>query len=332
MKKDVTLQDIAFASGVSIATVSRVLNQKESVSAKTQKKVLRAVGMLGASDYLLPETADAPPKLIAVILSDATKLFAYDVLSGIQKVAYQHGYETIIMQHSSADASYDRLVKYIKGGVVDGVITLTFSYITKTFVQNFDSLIPLVQCTEYDPALPYPYVSTDDYLAAYKAVSYLISAGYKKIALFNSSTSLSHGFLREKGYLQALEDHNIVFDPKLMYNLNQMTFEIAQATAKDIFRTQDIPEAFFCTNDNYAAAIIQVANTFNIKVPQDVAVLGFDNTEIAKMTVPAITTVNQNREALGAASAQLLINMIHGKQPLSMGTFLEGELIVRSST
>lgn len=329
----VTIQDISRHANVSIATVSRVLNKKGNVSPALEARVTQVSKELG---YKQAESLQPPvnrPKLIAVLVPSLTNPFYNDILDGIQDTAANHKYHMVVLQSKTEVFGYDsQLAEFLNSNVVDGLITLEHAYLLQELYSTLRPGQAVVQCCEYDESLPYPYVAIDDFRAAYNAVSYLATTGRKRIAFLNSSTRTLYGKKREAGYRQALEDLNLEMDPRHCYHLNAIEFNVAFSAALKMLSSENPPDAVFAVSDIYAVAAIRAARKLGMRVPGDVAVVGFDNIELAAVNEPPLTTVNMPRYEIGSTAATTLFGIIKKRPPLSSGMLLETELVVRGST
>ena len=327
----VTINDIAKASGVSIATVSRVLNRSCNVSEEIEKRVLKAVEEM---DYKMPSSHKnrRSKKLVAVILPRLSNPFYNDILDGIQDTAAHSHYSMIVTQSKSEYDFRGSTAYFLRSHIMDGLITLEHANWIRSVATMIDPDLPVVQCCEYDDTLPYPFVAIDDYKAAFNAVSYLYSTGRRRIALFNSTTLSLYGRKREQGYIDALATQGIALDVQLIYHLGTIDFHVAFSAAHELFTSNKRPDAIFAVSDVYAVATTRAAQRLGVRIPRDVAVVGFDDITLALMNDPPLTTVSQPRYDIGRTACTTLLNIIEKRQTPSSGIFLESELIVRGTT
>lgn len=331
----VTIHDISREAQVSIATVSRVLNKKGNVSKEVEARVLEAAKKL---NYTFTKAAPAAesakrPKLIAVLLPGLSNPFYNDILDGIQDVAAKNKYNLIVMQNKIDSMSYDsELPRFLNSNLVDGLITMMYATHLKTLSTLIDPQVPVVQCCEYDEELPYPYVAIDDYQAAYNAVSYLGGIGRKRIAFLNSTSHSQYGRKREQGYRDAMRDLGLPVNENQVYHLNLVDLNVAFSASLKMLSDKNCPDAIFTVSDIYAIAASRAARRLGLRVPQDVAIVGFDNIDMASMNEPPLTTVNQPRYEIGSTCCATLLGIIKKRPPMANGLLLESELVVRSST
>ena len=187
-------------------------------------------------------------------------------------------------------------------------------------------------CSEHCEDYNISFVSIDDIAAAQKATQYLISTGRRKIAMMNSSTQFKYARHREKGFRLALEEAQIIPNEDWILHLSTMSYGLAMANAMHILSQPDRPDAIFAASDVYAIGVIKAAHKLGLNVPDDLAVVGFDNIEISTMTEPSITTIKQPSRQIGFQSCELLVEQIVNPNADPRQITLETELIVRDST
>lgn len=328
----VTIKDISAAAGVSIATVSRVLNHKGNVSKDVEQRVMEAAKKLHYPLMGSASRALQDPRLIAVIVPSLSNPFYNDILDGIQDVATRNKYNLIIAQTKSSQTMVATIPRFLRGNLIDGLISMEYATNMRALLEQASPDLPVVQCCEYDVTLPYPYVAIDDAQAAYNAVSYLTNIKRKKIAFLNFSWRSLYGKKREEGFRRAMEDNDLPIREDWIYHLNSIDFNVAFSAAQKLLSAEDRPDAIFSISDIYAIAVIRAARRLGLRVPEDVAIIGFDNIEISLMSDPPLTTVSQPRYEIGSAACSTLFGMIKKRPPLSRELLLESELIVRSST
>lgn len=328
----VTIKDLARDSGVSVATVSRVLNQNGYVSKDSEQKVRDSIQRLGYNKSQYVEQEDL--KVIAVLLPWFSMNVHSTVIEGIQDVAEAAGYSMIAMQTTQNRRTNNLLPSLLSRDLVKGVVAFLFPQYIENFSNSFRPGLPLVQCGEYSDDLNYPYVSVDNYQAAYNAVSYLHSTGRRKIALLNYSLDATFSAKRETGYFAALQDLGLPVRPEWIYNLKLSTFNYNQAfsAAQDILSQEDRPDAIFATSDTCAMAVLRAANKLGISVPKELSIIGFDNSDNSIISDPPLTTIRQPYYEMGRTACSTLIALIEGHENHIPRIFMDTELVVRGTT
>ena len=324
---------LAKLANVSTATVSRVLNGKSNVSEETRNKVLALAEELNYTpNHPARIFSQAPTKRILVTANTLSNRFFATVLEGIQNLASLNGYDVFLSPLQNPHTNELRGLLPFKQHCVDGLIVVSSSPSYFRALDEFPPDAPIVQCSEYDASLPFPYVAVDNYISAKKAVQYLISLGHKKIGLFNRTATLLHAQERERGFYATMEECGLPINPRWIVHVNSAVFETAYSAARNLLMNDERPTAVFATSDSYAAAVIHAANALGLRVPEDLSVIGFDNIVISTLVRPTITTISQPQQQIGELSCSLLLNMLNDIPVLEKKNFLETEILVRQST
>jgi LacI family transcriptional regulator, repressor for deo operon, udp, cdd, tsx, nupC, and nupG len=332
-RDEVSIADVAERAGVSVATVSRVLNGHTNVRQPTREKVLAAVA---ASGYRINELArnlrTAESRLLLTVIPDFGNPFYAAIVRGIDSVARQNGYYTLLCD-TGADPSRERsYFDLLRGRRADGAICLDPAAVQKALAEEASSL-PWVACCEFDPDAPVPYVGIDNRLAAGDVVRYLIGNGHTRIALINSGHGYLYGRQRLAGYLDALRDAGIDANPAWHIELDSLDYEVGaraalQLTALD---TGQRPTAIFAVSDTLAIGVMNGIRSAGLRVPDDVAVVGFDDIAVAAHVDPPLTTVAQPMQTLGEKAAELLIKRLRDPAAHVPGVLMPHRLIQRRS-
>lgn len=324
ISQNITINQIAEKAGVSIATASRVINQPRTVKEETRNRVLLAMKELNC------QIKRNTNKILLASFTDFVNPFYSQCIAGMQIAAKRRGYQLFLQQIENAEnpSSYDDL---INSKLFQGVI---FCHNIPSG-ETFDSLrikYPIVMCSQYNKDEDIPYVVVDDYNSAKNAVNYLLSVGKKRIAFINSSKNYSYSPLREKGFRDALKASGNPVNDNWIIHLTDIDFNVAFSVATTLLSSCDKPDAIFCASDVYACAALKAAHTLHLSIPEDVAVMGFDNVNLTTMTVPTISTVSQPTYQLGYQSCNLLVDQIEGNPVPNQKIVLATEIVVRSST
>jgi len=331
VNEGLTYQEIAKETGVSISTVSRILTGSAKVTAATSQKVLHFFDKNNYDMALMrSKKVGHAGGLIIFNVPSMTNPFYSPIAGGARATATNYGYNLLINEEHINNNTIDSFISLIKRVKAVGLI-ITNS-VPEMLLKKLVAVVPLVQCCEYNENVNLPYVSIDDYAAAKTVMTYLFSQGRKNIVLINGPIQYKYARYRLKGYLESLKKSNILPDPSLVIQTPEINYDIAYSEVITFLRNGKHPDAFFCVSDVYAAAVIKAGKRLGFSVPKDFAVIGFDNIEIASMTYPTITTVNQPKHQLGASSCELLIEQIANSQVPVRNILLETELIIRESS
>jgi len=333
-KPQITIKDIARALNISPSTVSRALKNHPDISQDTKDLVNKY-----AKDFnYKPNTLALSLRMsknntIGVIIPEIVHYFFSSILSGIEQIANAEGYNVIICQ---SDENYEKEVRNTKALVatrVSGVLASLAKHTTNYdhFQDIIDSDIPLVFFDRICIGLNTDRVVVDDYAGAFAAVEYLIQTGCKRIAFYSSPFHLEISKNRKNGYMDALRKYNLPVDESLIRVCD--TREEAIIITPEILDRPNRPDGFFAINDHCAAGILYATKLAKLKVPKDVAIMGFSDGELAKACDPMLSTVEQHGFEIGKHAAKLLIDKINGEtQGQYSNKIVKTNLIIRGTT
>lgn len=329
MAKKATLTQISQAAGVSIATVSRVLSGKEPVAHGTRQRVLRAIRDL-EFDAGLQSSVPHGGSILALV-PDFYNPFYAGIIEGVQQTARASGYELLLIPTGDNYASASVLSGMLRREGCSGVLWLS-STPGPELLAAVGRVVPMVMVCEYPEEFPVSYVSVDDVSAAYRAVSYLISTGCRRIGMVNCASRYKYARSRLEGYRQALADADLPFDPDRYASIPSIDYTLAYSAALQVLHTEPAPDAVFAASDVLAAAVINAAGSMGLRVPEDVSVIGFDNVMTSQVARPSITTIAQPSLQLGQQACSILVEKIQTPDLPDRHILLNTELIIRGST
>ncbi|WP_332698381.1 LacI family DNA-binding transcriptional regulator [Halalkalibacter lacteus] len=307
-----TIKDVAKKANVSIATVSRILNEQKGYSAKTKERVLEAIKELGYQPNAVARgLINKRTQTIGILFPDVSSMFSSNILKGIEEVAHNRGH-SIVVCHTGE--SGNRMMKYLQllnEKRVDGII-FTSAVITEEYYKTLKEMkIPVVLVATQSYRFPLPYVKVDDKHAAYSAVSYLIEKGHREIGMISGDMADEiAGRPRVEGYKQALEDHGISFDEKKIVSTPGFSFENGSGMLPKLLKQKKDITAVFAASDELAVSAMSDAFEMGIHVPEELSIIGYDNLKIAEMAIPPLTTLAQPLYEMGKLSAELLLDML----------------------
>ena len=324
-----SIQKIAQLAGVSVATVSRVLNNSDTVKAKNRERVLQAIKESNYQPNLLArQLRTARSSMILVMVSNIANPFCAEVVKGIEEAAEKNGYR-ILLCNSGSDIERSKSgLRLLTGKMVDGIITMdAFSKLPELTTVIGDA--PWVQCAEYADAGAVSCVGINDVDAAEHAVRYLAAQGRQRIALINHDLSYKYARLREQGYKNVLQSQGLAFQAvEYASDLSAAAGKLAMQT---LLAMNPRPDAVFAVSDSLAAGAIRAIEQAGLKVPEEIAVVGFDGTELAEMVSPQLTTVQQPSREIGARAVELLLNKIDNPDVPPERVMLDWRFISRAS-
>lgn len=323
-----TILDVAARAGVSVATVSRVINGSGTVSEKTVKKVMDSIDELSYN----PNSAARNLKvkkagLIIVILPSISNTFHTKVVRGMEDAGRASGYNVLLCTTGGDKSRETTYLDMVKSRQADGVIFLS-STLTADELNTFGKNYPAVLACENKNDANIVYVGVNDFNAAYDMTTHLIDIGHKNIAMISAKNSGSPR-LRELGFKKALERNNI--SPAAIVYGNYVYDESYEASLSLLKENPEI-SAIFAISDIMAIGCTKACHTLGLKVPEDVSIAGFDNITFSQMLNTELTTVSQPRYQIGQSAMQLLIEQIEKGIKKQNSIYLEHSLVIREST
>ena len=330
----VKIEDVARAAGVSVATVSRVLNEQGGVLPQTQERVRKAVEALHYEPNLSARNLRRNESRIILILApNFSNPYYSNVLSGICDVSRNLGYSTLIYNTYDSNALDEPLVTSLfQKNRADGMITLAVNKDDR-WLAKYAGKYPLVQCSEYVEDTVLPHISVDNRLAASESVAQLIAQGHTRIGIVTSANRYLSSENRLRGYLDALDAAGIAKDDALIaYASADYSFASGKQAARDLLSLPEPPSAIFCVSDILALGVIAAAGKMGLQVPWDLSVTGFDDVDYTTMFHPYLTTVAVPCYELGRSSMLLLYDHIQQKPGAQQAVYLPHQLVQRETT
>lgn len=307
------ISDVAKLAGLSVSTVSRVINNQKYVSEDKREAVLKAMKELNYQ----PSTAARQlrgqnSKIIGVIVPRITNPFFSYLVDEIQRVAYKNDFQIMIFQSNEDKEKETSFLKLLSRKQIDGVIMCALEN-NEAFIESFTHYGPVILCNERFESGVLPTVSLDQMKGAYMGTKYLLDIGRRKIAyctggLFDDSGKDKD---RNSGFYQALTESGLKVNPEWIF-VDQHTISDGKDIARKIAAMKtNPPDAIFTGSDEVAAGFIIEAQKLGLAVPEDIAVMGFDDQPLAELTTPGITTVRQPIQELGRQTVELMINILN---------------------
>jgi len=325
------IKEVARYAGVSVATVSRVLNDSPNVKSETREKVFSAIKELGYQPNLLGRNLRRTrTNLVLVLLPSIANPFYAAIVKGIEDVAHNNGYN-IMLCNTESNVERERLyIRLLKNKLADGVIFLA-PQISADELTELSLKYPVVQCCEYRENAGVSHVSIDNFMAAYEATKHLIRLGHKKIGLLSSDNDFISTKQRENGYRKALEEYRIMLN-KIWLGFGDYGYNSGYDYGSKLLGNDDRPTAVFAISDLMAIGVIKAAADKGITVPDDLSVVGFDNISYAYMHTPSLTTISQPRYDIGEAAMKLMLAHINEPDYPPCSLILKHQLVLREST
>jgi len=331
----VTIKDIARELGVSPSTVSRALKDHPDISPATRHQVKELVEKLKYKPNAVALSLRSRRSyIIAVVVPEIVHYFFSSVISGIEDVAIDAGYNVMIFQSNEKYEREVHIAQLLASNQVDGVL-VSISKTTKNFSHLRELIndgLPLVFFDRACEEIEADKVVVDDFIGAFNAVEHLIKTGCRRIAHFGAPQHLQIGYQRKRGYISALEKHRIEPDEALMVKCD--THDEALKLTPEIMRLDNPPDAIFAVNDLTAAGALKALKQMRFRIPEDVSIIGFTNGMVATVTDPGMSSVDQHASDLGKTAMEMLLNRIDAPElthPAITKTIFT-ELVLRGTT
>lgn len=334
--KEVTIYDIATALDISIATVSRALQNDPVVSEKTRKKIFDLSAQMGyRQNHFARNLRQQQTYTIGIMVHELKSSFITSVLSGVEKITTEAGYDLIITHSSESYIKEIANAKNLFNKRVDGLIaSLAFDTVNLDHFKPFtDKGVPVMFFDRVEQNGNNTVVIIDNAKCGYQATQHLIEQGCTRIAHVTSSLKRNVYSQRFKGYQEALFDKGIPFDESLLV-VNDLSEKAGIAAAIEILKMNPLPDGAFITNDFVAAVCMRTLKEHGINIPADIAIVGFNNDAIGKLIEPTLTTINYPGTDMGEIAARNLINHLKGISDIHLTNtiIVRTELIVRNSS
>ncbi len=342
MDKKPTIVDVAERAGVSIKTVSRVINNERHVSADTRVRVRKAVTELGfeaneSARGMRSSQGQEKSWVIGQLYGDPGGLYTSDIQVGLLGRCRYFGYHLVIEELDYRSPDFERRTRALLRRLrLDGAV-LTAPLTDNDALQMVleESGVPFVRITPLGENRHIPSVRIDEQRAAYQLTQHLIALGHQRIGFLKGLFNHAGTHLRYAGFEQAMTEVGLAIDPSLV-ETGDFRYFTAIACANRLLSRADPPTAVFASNDEMAAAVIKVAHERDFKLPEDLSVVGFDDIPTAEMVWPALTTVRQPVMNMGAAAGDLLFDRLSAAsglwpQPVPH-LVLQHDIVLRGST
>jgi LacI family transcriptional regulator len=323
-----TIHDVARVAGVSVATVSKVINGRYGVAEATHNRVMSVVDQLGYESSLVASSLRRSRTNVIGILVVDFEPFSTELLKAIAAANSGSGYELLAYAGPNADEKRQgwelRSLSRLAGTLIDGAIIVTPTVLMP------NTSIPVVAIDPHTGQGGQSMVSSDSVAGARAATDHLVALGHRRIAHIRGRIDLESARLREEGYRDSLAAAGIPFDPELVRDGNYRGPESDEA-ARELLRRADRPTAIFAANDLSAIRVLSVAAELGIRVPEDLSVIGFDDIPEAAKARPPLTTMAQPMGEMGEHALRMLLQLLSGDS-VAQHLHLQAELVVRATT
>lgn len=326
-----TISEVAKIAGVSVATISRVLNGSPLVSEKTARQVRRIIKELDYHPSVVARSLSCSrSRMMLALVPHISNPFYSEIVHAINEVAHAHGYNLLLSETNTVRSREDAFFSMLKQKIVAGIVSLDPAVSPDNLIK-YGAKYPIVQCCEVKESVDLPCVTVDDEGAAFDAVSYLVATGCQRIALVNASGAFGYARLRRAGYVRALMESGIRVDPGLM-----LEYRIGEDSGAEIARRllalDPLPDGVFFVSDLVAVGAQRALIDAGLRIPDDISLFGFDDIDLARICTPMLTTVAQPTALIGHTAGEMLFALMEGKPLPERRVVLGYELMKRQST
>ncbi len=325
-----TIKDVARLAGVSVGTVSNVLNRPRRVSPQTRAKVEWAIAQLGfRPNKVARALISQRTNTVGMIVPDAANPFFAELLRGVEDVLGERDYAVIFGNSDNSASKERRYITALRERRVDGMIAVTATDADAEEIRALGEEIPMVIVDRQISGWEGDCVLSDNRLGMTLAVDHLVSLGHRRIALIDGDLRLFTARERYAGFLDGLARHGL--EPAVV-SFGSFTFDSGYSQMAALLRGDPLPTAVCAANDLLALGAIAAILDAGLRVPQQISIVGYDDIIFARVSSPGLTTVRQNARAMGAEAARLMLERLEGRRSGPKRVILEPELVVRQST
>lgn len=339
MFKSYTIKDIAKALGLSTSTVSRALNGSYEIGTETKKLVLEYAEKINyRPNPIALSLKEQKSHSIGVVVCEVANNYFSQAINGIESIAYNSGYHVIITQTHESSAREAANVQHLMSRHVDGLLISLSAETTDTSEYKYlhEKGFPIVFFDRIANDVDTHRVTLNNFKGAFEATELLINSGFTKIAHITSTNNLLISRERFEGYKAALDKYNIPYSTEYIQYCDHggMLLEEVETAVKQLMDLPNRPDAIFSTNDRITTSCIPVLKKMGYRIPGDIALAGFTNSDVAESFDPPLTVVRQPAFMMGQLATEMLIKTIESKKPIYEYTTqqVETELIVRESS
>lgn len=324
-----TLKDIANATGYSLSTISYVLNGKKKVKPETYTRIMDAVKRLNYHPNQLARGLKMKRTCsIGVIVPDISNEFFPEILKGIDEVAHKKGYNIFLCNTDNDNSLEKECIDMLISKDVDGIIFIGSA--NSQVLEYSDITVPVV-LVDRRIGNTYTSIVTDNYLGGYMATEHLIKGGHKNIILLSGSPTIPNFFERIRGYMDALSKNAIPYTEENVV-ICDCSISGGYNAIMELCRKNLHPDAVFAASDMVALGALRSFRDNGLRVPEDVALIGFDDIALASHTIPSLSTISQPKVDMGKNAAEKLFSQIFSKEKIVEHIVLEPTLVIRETT
>nr|WP_311289772.1 LacI family DNA-binding transcriptional regulator [Paenibacillus glycanilyticus] len=324
-----TIYDVAKEAGVSIATVSLVINGKGKISEERREEIRQIMARMGYKPSMIASALTGKKTYaLGLLVPDISNPFFAEIARAVEDEGQRHGYSVFICSTDNKDEKALHYAALLQQKNVDGVIISTGMKDLSVLNPLLQGGVPVALLAREFPSVEVPSVVVDDYAGGAAAAEHLILLGHSRLAVLAEQDSISSSRERVKGFRQTAEAAGLVLEPLFVVSCGHND---GKDRAMELLQMKDRPTAIFCCNDLLAIGALRAAKELGLRIPQDCSIIGFDDTVLASVTDPPLTTVAQPIEQMGQRAVQLVVRRIGQPGEVSERVVLAPSLTIRQS-
>ena len=327
-KSTITIQDVAREAGVSVSTVSRVINEKDDVAPDTREHVLAVIQNLGYTSNLAARSMRSlKNNLIGLVVPDIGFPYSIEIMKGINRAIAESPFDLLLyttgdVRKTGSTSHEQHYVSLLNNSITDGVI------IVASAASHFITNAPIIAVDPHHINPSYPSVQGTNYQGAVEMMTYLLGLGHRRIAFICGRPEIGSAGRRLQGYIDTLKNFGVNVDEQLIAP-GDFTTETGHKRALKLLRLDKPPSAIFAANDQSALGVYQAAEELGLSVPDDLSIVGFDN--ISEAQYVGLTTMDQSLSEMGFVATQMLLKLVNN-EPVEAQTFkMPTKLVERHS-
>jgi DNA-binding LacI/PurR family transcriptional regulator len=325
-----TIYDVAREAGVSIATVSKVINKAGRISDKTRQRVYKIMDDLNYQPSVVASALTGKrTNTLGLLIPDLANPFFAEIARSIEDRAQELGYSVVMCSTDNNTNKERKYITLLRQKSIDGFIMASGVQEEKILKELIEEKVPIALVSQEITSLGIDSVTVDDFLGGYEVTQHLLKLGHKQIAVLAQDERSSRE--RVRGYRQALTDSELTVDESLILVADSITKD-NDVRAGQLFDREERPTAIFACNDMLAISALQAARERGIIIPSELSLVGFDNTIMARIVDPPLTSVAQPIHDMGRRVVDILVSKVEDGNAMKQRIVLMPELIIRGST
>lgn len=332
ISEGVTMEDVAREAGVSINTVSRALNNKPDINDQTKERILRIADHLGYRPNRLAQGLRAEKTgTLGLIVADIANPFFSTLVKGVEATAKERGYTLLVKDSDETYEKEEEAIHTMIAEQVDGLLISPVQTQKGSIKELMSASLPFVLLGRYFPDMDVDYVVTDDVQGGYKATNHLFNQGYERVALLNGPVHVSSAKARLQGYRKAYRESDLSLQDDLIFE-GAVTLEDGYNYMTNLLDQREVVDAVFVYSDLVGFGVYQKLLEVGLKIPEDIAIVGYDDTPLTGCLEVPFTTVRIPKKKLGSKALQCLVNKIDNDEQSTVQDKLDVTLVDRAST